>query len=75
MVVLIALDGESYDDCIQKRGIIEHDVATTKIVSYVKLELIGSSKHRSAINQDLFCAAIGVRRSLCDLLASLSQRK
>lgn len=75
MVVLIALYGEAYDDRIQKRGIVNGDVAATKIVSNVKLEFISTGRHRSTVKQGLFCATIGIRCSKCNLLALLSQRK
>ena len=74
MVVLIALDGELYDDRIQKRRIINSDIATAKIVSDVELKFVGSAKHRGTVEQGPFRAPIGVRRSIAHLLASLCQR-
>jgi hypothetical protein len=75
MIMLVALDRKPYDDRIQKCGIINCDIAATKVVSYVKLELVGSGDHRSAIKQRFLRATIGIRRRASDLQTPISQLK
>jgi hypothetical protein len=73
MIVLVTLDRESNDDGIQKRGVINGDVAAAKIVSYVKLEFVGSGDHRITVEQRLLRSPIGIACGSGDLLTPISK--
>ena len=75
MIVLVTLDRKSNDDGIQKSGVVNSDVVAAKIVSYVKLEFVGSGDHRITIKQRLLRSPIGVCCGSGDLLTPISKHE